>query len=170
VAGNLWPDEVLPVSDYCDKRIHSVYEAVQSHRSGTFDVNHIAHIFEGEVPYSQLLYFYRSGDLEHWRRAIRDAYYIADIAFDHSTETIRMLDLRRKLVRRNRIRDQTKEPDRELLRYLPFSRFARWTHTGKPTRATTEDGRKAIEYVVDRTVKSIQATLRKVSTHRRRRA
>lgn len=92
VSGDLWPDGALPVRDYWDKRIDSRYQKVRGYRHGTFDVNHIANIFEGEVPYSQLLYFYRSGNLEHGRRAIRDAYYIADIAFDHSTETMRMHD------------------------------------------------------------------------------
>jgi len=78
-------------------------------------------------------------------------------------ETSLMLYLQAELVRRDKLRDQTTEPDRELLRYLPFKDFARLTHTGKPTRATVEHGRRAIEHVVACTVQNIQATLRKVA-------
>lgn len=92
LSGDRWPDSVLPVRDSWDKRIDSAAAAIESYRTGTFDVNHIAEIFEGEVPYSQCQYFYGSGDLKHLRRSLWDAYYIADVGFDHSTETIRMHD------------------------------------------------------------------------------
>jgi hypothetical protein len=92
LCGDLWPDGVLPVRNELDARIDRTYEACVHERRGRFDDNVVAWSWEGETPYSQLLYSYRSGDNEHWRRAIRDAYHIADIAFDHSTETIRMTD------------------------------------------------------------------------------
>lgn len=81
-------------------------------------------------------------------------------------ETSYMLFLRPDLVRRKKLRDQKTDPDRELLRYLPFSQFARRTHTGRPTLATADNGRKAIEYITDRTVRAIRSTLRKVARHR----
>lgn len=92
LSGDLWPDGVLPVHDAWNKRIDAVYENCTTDHWGRFDENVLGHTWEGEAPYSQLLYFYRTGNIEHWRRAIRDAYYDADIAFDHSTETIRMHD------------------------------------------------------------------------------
>jgi hypothetical protein len=92
LGGDRWPDEVLPVRDYWDKRMDAMYSVVPDRRRGCFDVNLLGYLFEGEVPYSQLCYFYRTGNLEHWRRAIRDAYFCADIGFDHSTETFRVHD------------------------------------------------------------------------------
>jgi creatinine amidohydrolase len=81
-------------------------------------------------------------------------------------ETACILHLQPELVCRNRLRDQTNEPDRELLRYVPFKDFSRLTHTGKPTLATAEQGRRAVEFMVEHTVKNIRATLRKVARHR----
>lgn len=92
MCGELWPDSVLSVHDEWDQRIDKTYETSAIDRWGRFDENILGWAWEGESPYAQLCYFYRTGNLEHWRRAIRDSYYIADIAFDHSTETIRMTD------------------------------------------------------------------------------
>ncbi len=52
---------------------------------------------------------------------------------------------------------------------MPFSRFSRLTHTGKPTRATAEKGRLAVDLMVEHAVRNIQATLRKVKQARKRR-
>jgi len=92
MSGDMWVDPALPVRDYWDHRIETTYTCNKVRRHGTFDANFIADIFEGEVPHTQCLYFYRSGQVEHWRRAIRDAYYIADVGYDHATEGIRMHD------------------------------------------------------------------------------
>jgi creatinine amidohydrolase len=82
-------------------------------------------------------------------------------------ETACMMYLRPELVHRRKLRDQISEPDRELLRYLPFAKFTRVTHTGRPTLATPEKGQRAIEFIVKRTVESILATLRKVGRNRK---
>ncbi len=91
LSGDLWPDRVLSVRDALDKRIDGTY-AVREDHPGRFDEGFMGRLWEGEGPFAQLLYFYRTGKLEQFRRAIRDAYHMADIAFDHSTETIRMMD------------------------------------------------------------------------------
>lgn len=90
--GDLWPDGALPVHDGWNRRIDAVYADTALDKRGRFDEGIMGYSWEGEVPYSQLRYYYRTGNPEHWRRALRDAYHIADIAFDHSTETIRMHD------------------------------------------------------------------------------
>jgi hypothetical protein len=92
LCGDLWPDSVLSVHDEWDKRLHETYQVGTTEKRGRFDENVLGWAWEGEAPYAELLYAYRSGKLEHFRGAIRDAYHIADIAFDHSTETIRMTD------------------------------------------------------------------------------
>lgn len=92
LAGDLWPDRVLPVRDEWDKRMDRTYEVNTEDRRGRFDECVLGWFWEGETPYAELLHYYRSGNPEHWRNAIRDAYHIADIAFDHSTETMRMHD------------------------------------------------------------------------------
>ncbi len=91
-SGDLWPDHVLPVHDAWDKRVDATYHANAKDHGGRFDDNVMAHTWEGESPYAQMLYFYRGGNLAHRRAALRDAYHMADIAFDHSTETIRMTE------------------------------------------------------------------------------
>jgi hypothetical protein len=91
LSGDLWPDAVLPAHDSWDRRLDETFASVHELR-GRFDEGLLGMHWEGEVPYSELLYFYRTGNLEHHRFAIRDAFHIADIAFDHSTETIRMCD------------------------------------------------------------------------------
>lgn len=92
VSGDLWPDCALPVHDAWNDRIDATYEdaVVRREGSGRFDDHCAALSREGETPYAQFIHAYRSGILEHWQRAIRDAYHMADIAFDHATETIRM--------------------------------------------------------------------------------
>ncbi|NQU11688.1 hypothetical protein HQ590_12915 [bacterium] len=92
LSRDLWPDAVLPVHDSWDARIDSTYAGCAKDHRGRFDGHFNAYHFTGESPYAQSLYFYRTGNLEHRRRAVRDAYYIADVAFDHSTETMRMSD------------------------------------------------------------------------------
>ncbi|MBI4025519.1 MAG: hypothetical protein HY360_11100 [Verrucomicrobia bacterium] len=92
LAGDLWPGCALPVHDEWNKRLDRTYQVNAVDRRGRFDECVLGWFWEGETPYAELLHFYRSGQVEHWRRAIRDAYHIADIAFDHSTETIRMHD------------------------------------------------------------------------------
>ena len=82
-------------------------------------------------------------------------------------ETSCMLYLRPDAVKRSRIQDQSKNPDRELLRYFPFAKFSKLTHTGKPSRSSAEQGRRAVECMVDHSVKTIQATLKKVAKYRR---
>jgi len=93
VSGELWPDGVLPAHDAWDERIDQTYTAAlaEEHR-GRFDEGFLGQHWEGEVPYAQLLYFYRTGNLEHYRRAVRDVYHVADMAVDHATETMRMHD------------------------------------------------------------------------------
>lgn len=81
-------------------------------------------------------------------------------------ETACMLYFHPERVRRSKRCDQAVEPDRELLRFLPFREFARPTHTGRPTTATAEQGRRAVAYVVARSVESIRATLRKAARYR----
>jgi hypothetical protein len=92
ISGDLWPDGVLPVRDDWDQRIEATYEnaVVRRDSPGRFDDYAAAIGREGEVPFVQFMYAHRTGDPEHWRRALRDAYHMADIAFDHATETIRM--------------------------------------------------------------------------------
>lgn len=92
LSGDLWNDSVLPVHDSWDERIDQTYTVAAKDQSGRFDDGVLGRTWEGEVPYTQTLYYYRSGNVEHLRRAIRDAYHVADIAFDHSTEMIRMYD------------------------------------------------------------------------------
>jgi len=93
LSADMWPDDALPVRNELDARIERTYESVvTSEKRGRFDDSVVGWSWEGESPYAGMLYFYRSGQLAHLRRALRDAYHIADIAFDHSTETIRMTD------------------------------------------------------------------------------
>lgn len=90
------------------------------------------------------------------------------VAWRHADEyeTASMLHLGPELVRRDQLRDQTAQPDQELLRYLPFPKFSPRTFTGRPTQATAEQGRRVIEFMVARTVESIRATPRKVGRHK----
>jgi creatinine amidohydrolase len=82
-------------------------------------------------------------------------------------ETSSMLYLKPELVRHDKLRDQTVEPDRELLRYLSFQKFSKLTYTGRPTQGTAEKGRRGFECMVQYTVRDIRATLAKVAKHRK---
>lgn len=92
VSGDLWPDGALPVHDAWDKRVNATFQVTAKDHRGRFDESVLGHAWEGECPYAEFLHYYRGGNPEHLRWAIRDAYHMADIAFDHSTETIRMHD------------------------------------------------------------------------------
>lgn len=92
MSGDLWPDGALPAHDAWDARVEATQARAIKDHPGRFDEGILGSKWEGEVPYSQLLHFYRSGDLREWRFALRDAYHVADLAYDHSTETIRMHD------------------------------------------------------------------------------
>jgi len=82
-------------------------------------------------------------------------------------ETSCILYLRQELVRKKLIRDQTQEPDRELLRYLPINKITRLTHAGKPTRSSVEHGKRAMDCMVAGAVKSIRASIAKVAKFRK---
>jgi creatinine amidohydrolase len=84
-------------------------------------------------------------------------------------ETSCILYLYSDAVKRKEFRDQKNEPDRELLRYFPFPKLSSITHTGRPSRATAEKGKRSIECIVEYAVQSIQATLRKVARQKSRR-
>jgi len=90
LSGELWPDAALPVRDAWDERIDRTYQKTTEDHRGRFDEAFLGRNWEGEVPYAELLYYYRSGQPEHCRRAVRDAYHVADIGVDHATETLRM--------------------------------------------------------------------------------
>lgn len=94
LARELWGDEALPVHDRCDRVIEScesyVAEATRE-RPRCFDNSALNRsIWEGEIPFSQMLYFYLSGNLDYFGIALDESYYMADLGFDHATETIRM--------------------------------------------------------------------------------
>ena len=90
LCGDTWPDAVLPVHDSWNAHIDRVYESTPPGPTGRFDDCFLALSREGETPFAGMLYYYRTGRAEHLDRALRDAYHIADLAFDHATETIRM--------------------------------------------------------------------------------
>ena len=72
-------------------------------------------------------------------------------------------------VRRKLMQNQTEEIDRDLLKYLPISKLARLTHTGKPGRGTAADGKRAVDCMVEHAARHIQATLRMVARFRKSR-
>lgn len=90
LCGDLWPDGVLPVHDDWDSRIKLVYETSPAGPTGRFDDCFLSLSREGESPYVSFIYYYRTGLALPLGRGIRDAYHMADLAFDHATETIRM--------------------------------------------------------------------------------
>jgi creatinine amidohydrolase len=73
-----------------------------------------------------------------------------------------MLYLRKELVRKSKLRDATWRIDRELLRYFPIRKLAPSGFVGKPTRGNAKLGRKAFEFMVETSVRSIRETIRKV--------
>lgn len=94
VARELWGDDALPVRDGRDRIIErcevDVRERAAS-RLRCFDNAVLTReVWEGEIPYSQMLHYYLSGDPEFFEIALTDSYHIADIGFDHATETMRM--------------------------------------------------------------------------------
>jgi len=84
-------------------------------------------------------------------------------------ETSCILYLRAETVRRGRIRDRKTDPDLSLLRYLPFSKISRVTHTGKPTQASAEIGKRALDVMVRGAVRNIRVASRKMAAHRKSR-
>jgi creatinine amidohydrolase/Fe(II)-dependent formamide hydrolase-like protein len=77
--------------------------------------------------------------------------------------------LRPELVRIHELRDQPTALDRELLRYMPFKKISPRTFMGRPTQATADQGRRALDFIVERTIASLRATLRKVAAVRGKR-
>jgi creatinine amidohydrolase len=78
-------------------------------------------------------------------------------------ETSCMLHLRADAVRRNKLRDNPEQIDRELLRYFPIGKLAARTHAGHPTRARAEDGRRAVDCMIEEAARSIETTIKKVN-------
>ena len=96
VAGDLWPDAALPAHDDCDRVLQSMEASVlkaAAQAPRCFDSGILTRRgWEGEIPYSQFIYYYLSGDPRYFDVALRDAYHVTDIGFDHATETLRMHD------------------------------------------------------------------------------
>ena len=90
----MWGDDVLPVHDAWDAVVDDCEAGAlkaEENRLRCFDnAVLVREVWEGEIAYSQMLHFYRSGDLRFLDIALCDAYHNADISFDHATETIRM--------------------------------------------------------------------------------
>jgi len=96
ISADLWPDAALPVHDDYDHVLKSLESSVLEATAKAprcFDSGILTRrAWEGEIPYSQFLYFYLDGDLRYFDAALHDAYHVADIGFDHATETMRMHD------------------------------------------------------------------------------
>jgi len=95
LCGEFWPDATLPVHDPAwahrmEKSTAAVKEQLAKRPRG-FDYGIETAGWEGETPYQRMLYFYHTGDLDHFEVALNDAYHMADVGFDHATETIRMV-------------------------------------------------------------------------------
>jgi hypothetical protein len=96
------PAPLLPVSNQYDEHIGSALTWVGEHMvHGGFEDGSVARHagkdlprhepgWEGEMPYSQFLGAWRSGDAEDYSRALRSAYYFADVAVDHAAKSVRM--------------------------------------------------------------------------------
>jgi creatinine amidohydrolase len=82
-------------------------------------------------------------------------------------ETSSILHLQEGAVKKSEIRDQKTEPDRELLRYVPFHQFSEQTHGGNPSKATAEKGKKGIELMINKVAESIQGTVKKVGKYKK---
>lgn len=93
-ASELWGHDVLPAHDSWDRVLERCEESVRQRAAGqlrSFDNGILTGaVWEGEIPYGQMLYFYLSGDLQIFDVTLNDSYNIADIGFDHATETMRM--------------------------------------------------------------------------------
>ena len=91
---DFWPDDCLPVHDehwnaHCDRQA-GLATKLMADRPRGFDSGLETASWEGEIPYARLLWYYHTGEPLHFQVALNDAYHIADIIFDHATETIRM--------------------------------------------------------------------------------
>jgi hypothetical protein len=95
-CGDLWPDRALPAHDDLDVAMGRMADYVlkaEARRPRCFDNGILTRsAWEGEIPYSQMLYYYLSGDIRFLDIALNDAYQVTDIGFDHATETVRMHD------------------------------------------------------------------------------
>ena len=95
MCGELWPDGALPARDPAWERImpktRQGLDGLLAKRPAGFDNGIETGGWEGETPYARMLWFYHTGDLDHFDVALNDSYHMADIAFDHATETIRMV-------------------------------------------------------------------------------
>lgn len=78
-----------------------------------------------------------------------------------------LLHLAPHLVRRKEIRDQKEVFGADWLRYAPFPRLSRLTHTGRPSRGTAAKGRRALELMVEYAARSIGESLRHARRLRR---
>ena len=83
-------------------------------------------------------------------------------------ETSSLLHLRPETVRLKLAVDPKVEPDREMLRYLPFKEFSKWTHSGVPTKSSAAQGRRAIEFMISHCVKTIRNSIRKVGSRQKK--
>ena len=95
ISREMWPDESLPVHDQWDDvvdncQLGALEQAEKRPRCFDNAVLTVRGLWEGEIPYSQFLYFYRTGKLDFFDIGLNDAYHHADIGFDHATETLRM--------------------------------------------------------------------------------
>lgn len=91
---------------------------------------------------------------------------VSEVMHADEFESSCVLHLRPDAVRKSRLPRKRNEPDREMLRYLPLPKFSRATYTGTPSRADTQKGRRAVEFMIENAAKSIQATLKKVAKAR----
>jgi len=97
-TGNLFVEKILPAHDRTirDEIIESLEKKVLARAakpSGFCDTGILTRsAWEGEIPYSQILHFYMSGNPDFLEIALNDIYACADFGFDHATETWRMHD------------------------------------------------------------------------------
>ncbi len=98
LCAELGPSPMLPVSDLHDPVIDAAGQwLATSQLRGSFAAGSVpraaAHYtaegqftesgWEGETPYNLIRYFYRRPSPDVWEAALRDAYFIADVATDH---------------------------------------------------------------------------------------
>lgn len=98
LCAELTPQPMLPVSDHHDPVIDAAGEWLRdSQLTGRFADGSVprgsAHYspggefsesgWEGETPFNLLRWYYRRPSLDTWNAALRDLYYIADVATDH---------------------------------------------------------------------------------------
>jgi len=95
LCGEFWPDSALPAHDPTwDQKMQKSKKPIAEHLAGRprgFDYGIETGGWEGETPYQRMLHYYHSGDPDHFEVALNDSYHMADIGFDHATETIRMV-------------------------------------------------------------------------------